>query len=660
MGVTSGKELKVRYTADTSGIKKGVSDVEKETSKLGSSLGTKFKSVGASMAEAGKKATLGLTLPIVGAGIAAFKMADDYGDAAATVQQHIKTMGVAGTVSFKGLSDAARQFSMQTGIAQTELLGASGKLVTFANVAKRGTGFINETTQAAADLSASGFGSVSSASVMLGKALYNPLKGMTALTRVGVSFSDQQQKVIAHLMKTGQTAKAQAIILGAVQAQVGGTAKKIADPWDKAKASLQAAAITIGQALVPVVSKVADLVAKAAQWFQKLSPSMQHTVVVVAALAAALGPILIIGGKLFGAIGSIINGFKALQGAMQAFQIASKLAFVANPWFLLGAAIVAVAVLVITHWDTVKKFLLAVWDAIKGAAFAVWNAIKGYVELVAKIVIGYFKIWLAIGKAVFGALKAIAGAVWRAIGAYVKAWLIVTKAVFTVAKKVVLAVWNAIKKAAQTVWHWISTYIKVQIAIVRAVLGAIKAFAIAVWNGIKAVAINAWNAITAVVKRVWQGWQNIGHAIISFFSGVWGKVKDAGSSAWNGIKNAAQSAWNGIVGLAKSSLNGLISLINGLIRGMNTLISGFNRLPGPDLPAIGSIPYLAKGGRILAGGMAVVGERGPELVSLPTGAAVAPLSGPVGAGATSVDVAITIDRRRFGRGLELDALTRGY
>lgn len=654
MGVSSGKELKIRYTADTAGIKKGVSDIE----KTNSSLGTKLKSVGSSMTNVGKSLSLGLTAPIVGAGIAAFKMADDYGDAAATVQQHIKTMGVAGQVSFKGLADSARQFSMQTGIAQTELLGASGKLITFANVAKRGTGFINETTQAAADLSASGFGSISSASVMLGKALDNPVKGLTALTRVGVSFSDKQAKVITKLMDTGQTAKAQGMILQAVQAQIGGTAKKIADPWDKAKASLQAAAITIGQALVPIVSKVADYIAKLAQWFQKLSPQGQKFVTIALGIAAALGPILIIAGKMFGAIGSIINGFKALQEAMQAFQIASKLAFLANPWFLLGAAIVAVAILVITHWDTVKKFMLAVWDAIKSAAFAVWNAIKGVVGVVVKIITGYFKLYLAVGKAVFMAIKVVALAVWKAISTYVKVQIRIAQTVFKVFKTVVLAVWKAIKTVALAVWKAIVVYIKVQVAILRALGNAIRAVFSAVWNAVKAVAIAAWNLITAAIKREWQGIQAVGHAIVSFFGGIWSKVKSVAIGAWNAIGGAVRGAWNGIIGVVRSGLNGLVGVVNTLINGVNTLINGFNRLPGPDIGNIPTIPGLANGGRILTGGMALVGERGPELVSLPTGAAVAPLVGNAGV-STNVSVSFRIDRRRFGRGQELDYLTRG-
>jgi hypothetical protein len=107
-------------------------------------------------------------------------------------------------------------------------------------------------------------------------------------------------------------------------------------------------------------------------------------------------------------------------------------------------------------------------------------------------------------------------------------------------------------------------------------------------------------------------------------------------------------------------VNGLIAAVNTLINGLNTVIHGFNRLPGPDIGDIPSIPYLARGGRVMRGGSAIVGERGPEMVTLPTGASVSPLNRYVqDSGAGNQTVVVTLDRRRFGRGMELEYLTRG-
>ncbi len=69
------------------------------------------------------------------------------------------------------------------------------------------------------------FGQDLSGSVtMLGKALEGPVEGLSALRRVGVSFTDAQKEVIAKLVETGQQAEAQRTILKTLADQVGGTA----------------------------------------------------------------------------------------------------------------------------------------------------------------------------------------------------------------------------------------------------------------------------------------------------------------------------------------------------------------------------------------------------------------------------------------------------
>ena len=56
-------------------------------------------------------------------------------------------------------------------------------------------------------------------------------------------------------------------------------------------------------------------------------------------------------------------------------------------------------------------------------------------------------------------------------------------------------------------------------------------------------------------------------------------------------------------------------MVNGAIGGLNMLINGANKIPGVNIPEIGTIPYLAKGG-ILTQGSAIVGEAGPELLTM--------------------------------------------
>jgi hypothetical protein len=96
---------------------------------------------------------------------------------------------------------------------------ATQKLLTFRNISGDVFG---RTLKAAQDLAAVGFGTLDSAATQLGKALEDPVKGVSALAEVGVSFSAGQREVIKTLVETGNAAEAQRLILAAVEKQVGG------------------------------------------------------------------------------------------------------------------------------------------------------------------------------------------------------------------------------------------------------------------------------------------------------------------------------------------------------------------------------------------------------------------------------------------------------
>lgn len=72
------------------------------------------------------------------------------------------------------------------------------------------------------------------------------------------------------------------------------------------------------------------------------------------------------------------------------------------------------------------------------------------------------------------------------------------------------------------------------------------------------------------------------------------------------------AAISGAIAVAKAAANSVISNIN-------SIAAIANKMPGPDIPPI---PPLAKGTRNFSGGMALVGEQGPELVNLPRGSKV--------------------------------------
>ena len=128
----------------------------------------------------------------------------------------------------------------------------------------------------------------------------------------------------------------------------------------------------------------------------------------------------------------------------------------------------------------------------------------------------------------------------------------------------------------------------------------------------------ALNMFFADVKNIWDSIKKVLDGIIDFvrgvFSGDWERV-------WKGIVEIFSGVFGGLAAVAKIPLNAIIRLVNTAINGINGVTSTLNKIPGVNIGQIGKIPYLAKGG-ILSRGSAVVGEAGPELLTMSNGRAV--------------------------------------
>lgn len=126
------------------------------------------------------------------------------------------------------------------------------------------------------------------------------------------------------------------------------------------------------------------------------------------------------------------------------------------------------------------------------------------------------------------------------------------------------------------------------------------------------------NAFFANVKNIWDSIKMVFDGIIDFIRGVF---TGDWERAWTGVKEIFGGIFDGLKAVAKAPLNAIIGMVNMAISGINGVIGGLNKIPGVNIGEIGKIPYLAKGG-ILSRGSAVVGEAGPELLTMSAGRAV--------------------------------------
>lgn len=133
------------------------------------------------------------------------------------------TGGVSGQ-TVAGLEAMASSLQSVTAFEDDTIKGAQAVLLTFKSI--RGDEF-RQATEAAMDLATVFEMDLRGAATMVGKALEDPVRGITALRRAGVSFTKDQQEVIKKLVETGEAAKAQALIIKEIQGQVGGSAQAV-------------------------------------------------------------------------------------------------------------------------------------------------------------------------------------------------------------------------------------------------------------------------------------------------------------------------------------------------------------------------------------------------------------------------------------------------
>jgi hypothetical protein len=193
--------------------------------------------------------------------------------------QVIRSTGGVAKISAKQVGDLATAISNKTGADDEAVQSGENLLLTFTNIKNgvgKGNDIFNQATQSITDMTAAlNDGQVTTegikaSSIQLGKALNDPIKGITALRKVGVSFTDQQIKQIKTLVNSGKTMQAQKVILHELGREFGGAAAAASDPLTKLGVIIGNVKETIGGALLPVVDK-------AATWLGDNLPSAADT-----------------------------------------------------------------------------------------------------------------------------------------------------------------------------------------------------------------------------------------------------------------------------------------------------------------------------------------------------------------------------------------------
>jgi archaellum component FlaC len=338
----------------------------------------RLETTGQKTAFALKKAFVPATAALGGLAVAGAKMVaagEQAATANARIEQIATSMGLFGAETEKvtgRLVDLANEQARLTGVDQNLIKESQALLLTFKDIASSADevgGAFDRATQLTLDMASAGFGSVTDNAKQLGKALNDPIAGLTALRRSGIQFTKAQQDQIRTLVESGNVLEAQTMILEEIENQVGGTAAATANSTDKMKVAFSQASESIGMALLPAVEALLPIVIKFADW------ASQNTEIVIA-LAAAIGGL----SAAIVVANFAMKAWAAAQAIATAAQWAFNVALTANP---IGIVVVAVAalvaglVLLYRRFESVRNIVKALLAPLKAAADGVgWLAKK--------------------------------------------------------------------------------------------------------------------------------------------------------------------------------------------------------------------------------------------------------------------------------------------
>lgn len=404
-------------------------------------------------------------------------------------------------------------------------------------------------------------------------------------------FGQRAGPAMAALVQQGQDAL---ISLTGELENAGGTADRIAKTQmqglsgalTRLKSAFEGAMIAIAESgllerATVLVERLAVGFGEFAAWMSKLPEPVTNTIMVVAGLAAALGPVLLIVGKVVSAVGGIIAVFNPV-GAIIVGVIAAV------------AALAAIFVLMWNRSETLRNAIKDAFERIKAVVMEVIDNVKAKIEenretledlrtafmavvdfiadYVIPIIVEFYSQYLSV------LIKVIGWLIERIVD-WIAMWVQVIKKI----AEVVTAVYNFASEAGEAVGSWVRSMV--------------------------ATFQNGFNAVRDFITNVFT----------SIYDTITGTIKRAVNVVVDGI-NAIINAWNGL------SFD---------IPAFTVGIGALSKTFGPysiSTPNIPNVPKLAEGGIVTAPTLALIGEAGPE--------AVVPLSNGGGYGGNTYNITV--------------------
>lgn len=350
------------------------------------------------------------------------------------------------------------------------------------------------------------------------------------------------------------------------------------------KSALEGLAIQFGEILMPYIKQFVTWLQNLTQKLQELTPEQKEQIVKWAAIAAAIGPVLMVLGKLTSSVGSIITTFGKIPGAIAK----AKSAFTAVSAAIGGISAPVVAVVAVIGvliaafanlWKTNEEFrnkMTAIWDGIKSKfeSFAQGivdrlNALgfdfENFGEVVKAIWDGFCSLLAPIFEGVFNQVSVILGSVLDAltgifdvfIGIFTGNWDQAWQGV----KEIFGAVWDLIKGTFES---WTIAFK----GIADTVLGWFGTTWDETWTNIKQFFVDIWNGITSffsnVISSIKMAVSNFITTIINFFAQLPTNIANFITNAYNSVVTWVSNMVAKAREMGQNFLNAVVSFFTNL------------------------------------------------------------------------------------------------
>lgn len=491
-------------------------------------------------------------------------------------------------------------------------------LLTFTSIGKdvfpKALGTVNDMSQALGQ-------DTKSSAIQLGKALQDPIKGVTALSRVGVNFTQGQKDAIKAMVEAGDVAGAQKIILKELGTEFGGSAeaagKTFAGQMTIAKNQVSGIGSTIGSALLPVLTKLINIVnenmpvikqvitdvvttvtGKFKEWITiigqiatELFPSLGNSVVDVKGKASGFSSTLDIVTKALSFVRDNITLVKTALEALGVVWIAHEGYILANNIALIAHNGVKTAKMLLDKGETAYLWLLIAADnartiGMKAATAAQWamnvameaNPIGIVIALIVALGAGFVLLfnknktfhdfivnsWAVIKQVVSGSITAVIGFFKGLETAIGQTWNNIKSGVTTT--------WNGIKQfftdVVTSIVNFVNDKFSVQIGAIKVIFASLQIIFENTWDIIKNIFLGAilliLDLVTGNFTKLKEDANNIFTNLKDLLSNIWENIKNIFSNTLRIISTTLTQIWNGIKTEAENIWNGLKSFLSTL------------------------------------------------------------------------------------------------